>query len=95
MDLFFYSTVYESRRVKCEDHEKFDQISFDLSEISQLSIMNKEELLGLMAFCKIRRFNDVPIIACNEDEMRLAYCVWRGDRSRRQKKIWLKVLKEE
>lgn len=95
MDLFFYSTVYEMRRVTSKDQEKFQQITFDLSEISQLSIMNRDELLGLMAFCQIRRFNDFPVAVCTDDELRLAYCIWRGNKAKETKKIWLKALNFE
>ncbi len=93
MDLFFCSDLPSKRRITSKDHKQFDSVFFDLNELSQLQTMNKEELLGLMAFCQIRIFNHLPILACSEDEMRLAYCVWRGDKSKKEKKTMLNMIK--
>ena len=82
------------RNVTEKDREIFDTISFDPLELIQLKEMNKEELKGLMAFCGIRMFRDTPVIACTEEEMRLAYLGWRAYRSLETRKVVLNKTRE-
>ncbi len=85
MDLFFYAKLPSLRRVTSKDYKAFQTMFFEPTELTQLKLMNREELLGLMAFAGIRVMNEIPIIACSEDQMRLAFCVWRGNHSKQMK----------
>lgn len=80
-DLSYYAYLPRVRPIKNEDYEPFNDVAFDLSELIQLKEMNTAELRGLMMFCDIRVYNDLPVIACTDDEMRLAYLSWRAFKS--------------
>ena len=60
-----------------KERNEFKTIKFNPEELIQLRDMNKKELTGLMVFCGIRVFNDVPLVVMEEEEMRTAYLGWR------------------
>jgi hypothetical protein len=78
MHLIYYATLPVIRRVTEEDRTSFHRMTWDPFELIELRQMRYTDLMGLMVFCDIRVFNDMPIIACTEDEMRLAYIAWRS-----------------
>lgn len=85
LDLNVYAKLPEKRMVTEKDWEEFETVGFDPEELLQLKEMNRKELIGLMVFCGIRVFNEVPLIVLEEDEMRMAYLVWRADKMTRKK----------
>lgn len=80
-DLHYYATLPKYRRITKEDREGLKTISFDPNELWMLKTMNTHELRGLMVFCDIRVYEETPIIACTDDEMRMAYLSWRAANS--------------
>lgn len=63
-----------------KDQEVFKTIGFDPEELEQLKEMDETELKLLMIFCGIRVYNEMPLCALEEDEMRMAYVIWRADK---------------
>lgn len=63
-----------------KDHKFFKTIGFDPEELLEVKEMDEKELTYLMLFCNIRTFNDMPVEAMSEDEMRMAYVVWRAEK---------------
>ena len=47
-------------------------------ELEDLAALSREELENLMAICQITTYNDCPIVALTDNEIRMAYCAWRG-----------------
>jgi hypothetical protein len=82
MTLIYYATLPAIRRVTPEDQASFHRMTWDPFELIELKQMNREDLLGLMVFCDIRLFNEMPVIACEDDELRMAYLAWRSILSR-------------
>jgi hypothetical protein len=78
MNLFYYAQLPEVRRVTADDHKIFRQMAWNPQELIQLKLMKHRELMGLMMFCGIRVYNEMPVIACEDNELRMAYLVWRG-----------------
>lgn len=85
MTLFFYATLPEIKRITEEDREVFRSLSWNPQELIDLKLMERHQLLGLMMFCDIRTFNEMPIIACEDDELRTAYLIWRGALSKERR----------
>lgn len=83
-----YSRTAEERTVTDKDRSKFKTVDFDPNELIQLKEMNKRELQLLMKFCGIRVFNGVPFVVMEENEMRMAYIVWRADQINEKKREW-------
>ncbi|PGQ88211.1 hypothetical protein [Priestia megaterium] len=63
-----------------KNYKQFETIGFDPEELIQLKEMNHRELTGLMIYCGIHVYNGVPLVVLKEDEMRMAYLVWRASR---------------
>lgn len=65
---------------------------FNPMELVELKALSRRDLLALMVFCDIRLFDDTPVAAMTDDELRKAYVVWRGlgQRERNMKKRTLK-----
>lgn len=63
-----------------KNHNQFRTAGFDPEELLQLKDMNNKELTGLMIYCGIHVYNGVPLIVMKDDEMRMAYLIWRGQR---------------
>lgn len=78
MKLIYYATLPLVRRVTEKDRQVFHRLSWNAFELIELKLMNQEELRGLMMFCDIRAFNGIPVLACTDDELRLAYVAWRS-----------------
>lgn len=85
MDLHLYIRMVEVRRVTEKDRKSFETMDFDPEELLQIKMMNRKDLLKLMWFCGIRAFNDVPIIVLEENDMRMAYVVWRAERIKKKR----------
>ena len=82
MKLLYYARLPLIRRVDEQDRRSFYNMAWDPFELIELKQMSRKDLKGLMAFCDITLFNDIPIIACEDDEMRVAYIAWRSRHSR-------------
>lgn len=80
MDLKFYAGKAKEKVITDKDREVFKTIGFDPEELQQLKKMDERELKLLMTFCGIRVFNEMPLVALEEDEMRMAYVLWRADK---------------
>lgn len=61
------------------------------SEIKELNELERDELLALMKFCEIRVYEDLPVIACTNDELKMAYIYWRSEGIRRRKRFVFKL----
>jgi hypothetical protein len=85
MDLNYYIHLAEVRRVREKDRKEFETLEFDPDELLQLKMMDRKELLMLMWFCGIRAYNRVPIIVLEDNDMRLAYVIWRSERMKKKK----------
>ena len=89
MNLGYYAALPQIRRIEAKDVAELQTLEWDPDELLQLRVMNREELMGLMAFCGIRTYNDMPVIACEDDELRMAYFLWRGYYSlQKRQAIW-------
>jgi hypothetical protein len=75
----------EVGRATEKDRESFETMDFEPDELLQIKMMNRKELLKLMWFCGIRAFNDVPIIVLPDNDMRMAYVVWRAERIKKKR----------
>ena len=62
-----------------QDRKVFQTVGFDPNELLQLQDMNNKELTHLMIFCGIRVFNGTPVCILGDDDMRLAYVLWRAN----------------
>lgn len=47
-------------------------------ELEELAQLDRESLENLMHICRITAFNGCPVVALTDNEIRMAYCVWRG-----------------
>ena len=68
-----------------QDYRVFEKEDFDPNELQQLKEMNERELPGLMIYCGIRVYEGVPLCVMEEDEMRMAYVIWRADIVKKKK----------
>lgn len=80
-----FAGLHKKKTVTDEDREDFKTIGFDPNELLQLKEMNHKELTGLMIFCGIHVFNGVPLLVLEEDEMRMAYLIWRAEQINQRK----------
>lgn len=57
-------------------------------ELLELNDMNRNELKYLMMFCDIRVVDGLPVVAMEDDELRMAYLIWRslGQEERKAKR---------
>lgn len=104
MKLNELAKIAKVRNVSLNDYDVFKQVEFQPDELLQLKEMSHQELVNLMVFCGIRTFNDVPLIVLDDDEMRMAYLVWRSTWSKEKEEIltshvergmkWLNYLKQ-
>lgn len=85
MDLKLYIRMVEVRRVTEKDRKDFETMTFEPDELLQIKKMSRKELLKLMWFCGIRAFNDVPIIVLEDNDMRMAYTIWRAERIKKKR----------
>lgn len=86
LDLKAYAKQASERIITDQEREVFKTVGFDPEELWQLKEMNEKELRLLMVFCGIRVFNEVPLLVLEEDEMRMAYIIWRSDRVKEKKR---------
>lgn len=78
--LYFTGT---KRIMSKDDWLSMSSSEFRSSELIELKMMNRQELLQLMWTMGIRMYNDLPVIACDDDELRSAYLVVRLERMKR------------
>jgi hypothetical protein len=78
LNLKHAASIPKRRKVTQQDRDVFKTIEFDPNELLELRDMEYKELLLLMLFCGVRVFNEIPLIAMTEDEMRMAYILWRA-----------------
>lgn len=62
-----------------EKQLEFQKKPFDPMELLKLKRLNREELLCLMVFCEIRTLNGLPVAAMSDDEIRMAFVLWRAE----------------
>lgn len=86
LNLKMYAKLVEARTITDKDREIFKTVGFDPEELWQVKEMNEDELKLLMLFCGIRVYEDTPVIVMNEDEMRMAYVLWRADMVKEKKR---------
>jgi hypothetical protein len=79
LDLKKFVNVAKTRKVTNEDRKPFLTIGFDPEELIQLKNLDHNELLGLMMFCGIRVYDGMPLCVLEDDEMRMAYVIWRAE----------------
>lgn len=77
IDLKRYAAIGWSKHTQPMNIEAFKTLNFDPQEVMQLKEMDRKELMGLMLFCGVHVFNEVPLVVMEEDEMRMAYLGWR------------------
>ena len=65
------------RPVLERDTEELRQLPWTPDELKELREVDRERLLGLMVVTGIRIFNELPVIACDDEELRMAFFVWR------------------
>lgn len=71
--------MVRKNKVKKEQQLEFQKRRFDPFELLKLKRLNREELLSLMVFCEIRVMNETPVVAMTDDELRMAYLLWRAN----------------
>lgn len=86
LNLKRYTKEAAQRIITDKDREVFKTVGFDPEELWQLKDMSERELQLLLLFCGIRVYNGVPFIVLEEDEMRMAYVVWRAERIKEKKR---------
>lgn len=84
----YYSLLGKTRVVTAKDLENFKVITFNKSELMELKMMTRPDLLALMKALGIRTYHDLPIIACEDDELRSAYLVFRSGYAKEARKKW-------
>lgn len=47
-------------------------------ELEELAALSRLELEQLLEICQIVSYNDCPVTALTDNEIRMAYCAWRG-----------------
>lgn len=75
--------LYAIEKAKLNKHTRLDQkilkeLPVSPYEIMQVHHLNQKDLRLLMFFCDIRVVQDIPIIAATDNEMRMAYILWRS-----------------
>jgi hypothetical protein len=85
--LFDYIALASVRPITEKDRKPLQRFSFDPQELKELKEMKTNELRGLMCFCGIRTFEELPVIACDDDELRMAYIVWRSYYSKEKRLV--------
>lgn len=73
-----YATIPKTRKFLPSERHVFKTIEFEPDELLQVNEMTKDELIGLCLFCGIRVYNGMPLSVLEEDEMKMAYVVWRA-----------------
>lgn len=91
-DLKQLSEIGRKQAVKAKDREVFATIEFDPNELKQLKNMDEKELQGLLMFCGIRSFNGIPSYVLEENEMRMAFVLWRAEKIKEKKEAILPKL---
>jgi hypothetical protein len=86
LNLKRYAKMATEQVVTDKNREVFKTAGFDPEELVQVKEMNTKELQSLMLFCGIRAFNGVPLLVMEDDEMRMAYVVWRSQKVAERKK---------
>lgn len=86
LNLKHYANQARNRIITDMDREVFKTIGFDPEELQQLKDMSEKELKLLMLFCGIRVYNEMPLVALEEDEMRMAYVIWRSEKVKEKKR---------
>jgi hypothetical protein len=76
--LSYYVQLTKTRIVNEKDRQALIDTTFRKTELIEVQAMTRNELMLLMAFCDIRIFNDQPVISLTDNELRMAYIVWRG-----------------
>lgn len=84
--LDYYAHIARKRTVTSLDVERLMNYEISDRELNELRILPRVDLLSLMKFCDIRTYEDTPVIACTEDELRLAYIIWRSQGIKKRKK---------
>lgn len=79
LDLKEIAKIPYRRYVRESDRDQFKTYGFDLNELNLLKDMEHNELLCLMLVCGIRVYNGIPLEVMRDDEIRMAYLVWRAD----------------
>lgn len=85
LNLKEYSKAGFERITPEEKKDEFKTIHFDPNELIMLKSMDHKELIGLMLFCGIRVYNGIPLVVMEEDEMRMAYVIWRSSKMNEEK----------
>lgn len=85
MDLNLYIHLTEIRRITEKDRREFETLEFEPDELLQVKMLEKKELMQLMWFCGIRAFNGMPLVVLEDNDMRMAYVVWRSERIKKKK----------
>lgn len=62
-----------------EKQRQLQKIPFNPLELITLRGLSREELLAVMVFCDIRTLNGLPVAAMDDEELRMAYTLWRSD----------------
>ena len=76
--LDYYSYLAKNQKDTPENLELLSQREVSERELLELRDMDRNTLLGLMKFCNIRVYDETPVVACTEDELKLAYVCWRS-----------------
>lgn len=70
-------TAAQHNRITGELQNRLQRTPMTSHEMLKLKHLGRQDLMFLMMFTDIRVFNDLPVIAMEDDEMRMAYLVWR------------------
>lgn len=88
--LSYYVYLAKKRPIKPIDVERLTRKEISESEMLELRSMEGTDLLALMKFCGIRVYEGTPVIACTDDELKVAYVLWRSNGIKERKKTFAK-----
>lgn len=67
------------RPFSLQERKDMQKTDFQPDELKQLKEMEEKELKLLLIFCGIRAYEGIPLEVMEEDEMRMAYVIWRAE----------------
>lgn len=77
----------EKPRIK-ENQQTLRDMPLDPLDFEELRDFNRQELEALMDICCIKVYNELPVVALTDNEMRMAYMAWKGHHYEHAMKDW-------
>lgn len=83
--LDYYAYLARKKTVTQLDVERLANNEVSDRELYELRTLSRKDLMSLMKFCSIRVYEETPIVACTDDELRMAFIFWRSYEIKKRK----------